>query len=196
MKNYFFIIIFILMLVYLILYNLIENIPISLHFFKKEEMVLTKKPWWERRSCYKKIVKKSEENEYDKWRREKSKNTTCGYKAWQQGHGQKILSYTIYGNSTMFWVGINHLLFTAKIKYPGWNVRIHVIANKFSKAIFCPLMEMHNNLHVCDVTSLPEPLGNISTSLGKIWRFVPMADSMVDIMLSRDSDSMVSSNLS
>jgi hypothetical protein len=43
-------------------------------------------------------------------------------------------------------------------------------------------------LHVCSVKNITG-FGDISSKFGMVWRFLPMADPFVDVMISRDLDS-------
>jgi hypothetical protein len=49
------------------------------------------------------------------------------------------------------------------------------------KLLFC-------RLHLCSVRQLPV-FGDIAAKFGMVWRFLPMADPLVDVMISRDLDS-------
>ncbi|XP_046400121.1 uncharacterized protein LOC124166578 isoform X2 [Ischnura elegans] len=54
--------------------------------------------------------------------------------------------------------------------------------------ILCHLMHAHSNLDLCYVGNIPS-LGNLLGSQGNMWRFLPMADPLVDVFISRDLDS-------
>ena len=49
-------------------------------------------------------------------------------------------------------------------------------------------------LHLCSVRSIPG-FGDISAKFGMVWRFLPMADPLVDVMVSRDLDSRYCSKM-
>ena len=44
------------------------------------------------------------------------------------------------------------------------------------------------SLHLCPVHNVPH-IGDVSRVMGMTWRFLPLADPSVDIMVSRDLDS-------
>ena len=44
------------------------------------------------------------------------------------------------------------------------------------------------SLHLCPVHNIPH-IGDVSRVMGMTWRFLPLADPSVDIMVSRDLDS-------
>ncbi|TRY79438.1 hypothetical protein TCAL_13182, partial [Tigriopus californicus] len=56
----------------------------------------------------------------------------------------------------------------------------------------CQLACSEDILDICDVNQLPA-LGNVSAIYPLIWRFLPALDSQVDLMLSRDLDSVITS---
>jgi len=63
--------------------------------------------------------------------------------------------------------------------------------NEESSTQLCALSCTSNRLDLCSVKSLPK-YGDISAKFGMVWRFLPMADPYVDIMVSRDLDSRFS----
>ena len=115
---------------------------------------------------------------------------SCGFRAYQQGDNQSIISYTLYGNKEMYTKGFSEILNDAGELYPNWLVRIYTDPRE-RKDLLCPLLIEHSNLFICDIINLPFPLGN-----KRLWRVAPLGDRQVIRFASRDSDSKVSGNIS
>ncbi len=79
----------------------------------------------------------------------------------------------------------------AKLKYPDWIVRIYYYSLNMSKEEMFRIEDSYKNVDFCDSTNIPV-FGNILTWLpGKMQRFLPLADTLVDIYMSRDIDSPI-----
>lgn len=79
----------------------------------------------------------------------------------------------------------------AKEKYPNWIVRVYYYSLNLSKEEIFHLEKIYQNVDFCDSTNIPI-FGNISKWIpGKIQRFLPLADPLVDIYMSRDIDSPI-----
>ncbi|XP_069161040.1 uncharacterized protein [Procambarus clarkii] len=115
---------------------------------------------------------------------------TCGRRAWAAGGGQRVVTFSLYGNNSEFWVGLDEILYQVKRRYPGWKVRLYTDPRDRG-AILCPLLRRHHHFFVCDATTLPPPLGNLSLVLPSVWRIAPLGDPQVDAMMVRDLDSAI-----
>ncbi|XP_037795149.1 uncharacterized protein LOC119590551 isoform X2 [Penaeus monodon] len=115
---------------------------------------------------------------------------SCGRRAWAAGGGQRVITYSLFGNLTKYWNGLGDILVTTKQLYPGWNVWLYTIPSG-RESILCPLMHAHPHLYICDVTNLPPPLGNVTEVNPSMWRFLAMGDDMLSAMAVRDTDSKI-----
>merc|ERR1719431_1051297 len=81
-----------------------------------------------------------------------------------------------------------------QVFYPGWLFRLYFDPgpqNIRTRRTLCSLACYSNIFDLCPVTHLPQ-YGDLSAVFGMVWRFLPMADPTVDIMISRDLDSRFS----
>ncbi|XP_069183109.1 uncharacterized protein [Procambarus clarkii] len=117
---------------------------------------------------------------------------TCGRRAWAAGHKQRVVSHSVFGNNSEYWLGLDDLLVTIARLYPEWVVRVYTIPQPTLAADFCPLLRRHPHLYICDVTNLPQPLGNISGLHPMMWRTSPLGDPQLTHLMVRDTDSQVS----
>ncbi|XP_047471543.1 uncharacterized protein LOC125026981 [Penaeus chinensis] len=115
---------------------------------------------------------------------------SCGRRAWASGGRQRVITYSLFGNLTKYWNGLEDILVTTKQHYPGWNVWLYTIPSG-RENFFCPLMHAHPHLFLCDVTNLPPPLGDVTEVNPRMWRFLAMGDEMLSVMVVRDTDSKI-----
>ncbi|XP_069975263.1 uncharacterized protein, partial [Penaeus vannamei] len=115
---------------------------------------------------------------------------SCGRRAWAAGGGQRVISYSLFGNNSKYWNGLEDILVTAKDLYPGWNVWLYTIPSG-RENILCPLIHAHPHLYICDVTNLPPPLDDVTEVNPRMWRFVAIGDELLSAMIVRDSDSKI-----
>ncbi|XP_063593404.1 uncharacterized protein LOC134770446 [Penaeus indicus] len=115
---------------------------------------------------------------------------SCGRRAWAAGRGQRVITYSVFGNLTKYWNGLEDILVTTKQLYQGWNVWLYTIPSG-RENILCPLMHAHSHLFICDVTNLPPPLGDVTEVNPRMWRFLAMGDERLSAMVVRDTDSKI-----
>ncbi|CAL4113216.1 unnamed protein product [Meganyctiphanes norvegica] len=115
----------------------------------------------------------------------------CGRRSWEAGPGQKIISFSLYGNNKKYLIGLEANLNASKHLYPNYFVRLYTDPVPYKK-LLCPLLRKYEHFHICDVKSLPT-LGNIHKVQPIMWRLAPLGDPQVDILLVRDPDSQISS---
>ncbi|XP_064088228.1 uncharacterized protein LOC135202672 isoform X1 [Macrobrachium nipponense] len=120
--------------------------------------------------------------------------STCGDWATLRGPNQKVVSYSIYGPyPTGYYDGMNMILPRIEEVYPGWVTRLYYRTDESNPNItrwMCDLACKHPHLDLCDVERLPV-FGNITYSVGRVWRFATMGDNLVDKFMVRDSDSPI-----
>ncbi|KAG7163831.1 hypothetical protein Hamer_G019100 [Homarus americanus] len=115
---------------------------------------------------------------------------TCGRRAWAAGGGQRVVSFSLYGDNPEYWVGLDDILSQVTAVYPGWRVRLYTDP-RGRDSVLCPLLGRHAHFDVCDITNLPPPLGNLSLLLPSMWRLSPLGDPQVAAIMVRDLDSAI-----
>ncbi|XP_063859210.1 uncharacterized protein LOC135100281 [Scylla paramamosain] len=144
--------------------------------------------WWEADDCQCQTEECRELSVTFNWLKEEV-NGTCGRRPWNVG--SKVLSFSLYGNNPGYWKGLEDILLKVEKLYPGWKVRLYTNP-RYNAATLCPLLHRYNCLlYICDITSLPHPLGNLSNVHPMMWRLAPLGDSKISAMLIRDTDSQV-----
>ncbi|XP_068219365.1 uncharacterized protein [Palaemon carinicauda] len=120
--------------------------------------------------------------------------STCNDWATFRGPGQKVLSYSVFGNfKNDYFQGFERVVPQIIKAYPGWNLRFYFRLDTQNITIrnwLCDLACRYPHLDLCHVERLPV-LGNISRSIGRVWRFASMGDSLVDYFSIRDADSLI-----
>lgn len=124
-----------------------------------------------------------------------SNQTFCSSVAESRGRGQKVAAFSWYGErDSRYFRGIGVNLYRLWRFYPSWVMRVYLDprdAEARALQDLCTLSCMSQNLDLCSVRSLPR-YGDLSAMFGMVWRFLPMADPYVDVMISRDLDSRFS----
>ncbi|XP_068229203.1 uncharacterized protein [Palaemon carinicauda] len=120
--------------------------------------------------------------------------STCNDLATIRGPGQKVISYSIYGGfPNEYYNGFEHIVPQISKAYPGWNLRFYFrldMQNIINRNWLCDLACKYPHLDLCHIERLPV-LGDISKSIGRVWRFSPMGDPLVDRFAIRDADSSI-----
>lgn len=93
---------------------------------------------------------------------------------------KKVISFSLYGNDAKYCIGAIENVKLAKHIYPEWICRFYV-----SKEVDIKYIEQLRNHDNCEIILMNE-FGNNNS---KFWRFLPISDHTVDIMISRDTDS-------
>ncbi|KAG7159088.1 uncharacterized protein LOC121877937 isoform X2 [Homarus americanus] len=147
-------------------------------------------PWWEsgRCTCEEKVCVPDVDVPFDPL---DGVGGTCGRRAWEAGDGQHVLSFSLYGDKRNYWRGLDSLLKKVRRLYPGWKVRVYTNP-RFYVSTLCPLLHQHDHLYLCDVTNLPQPLGNLTGIHRMMWRVVPLGDPQLRALMIRDTDSAIS----
>jgi len=95
----------------------------------------------------------------------------------------KMLSFSLFGNNPLYLKGLEKNLILAQRHYPSWNIRVHVDSLNFNSV---KTQFEQNQVEV--VESEIEYVNQ-----GLFERFRPMFDPMVDLWISRDLDSRITS---
>jgi len=125
-----------------------------------------------------------------------SNQSLCSKEANRRGNKQRIISLSIFGPKEnpifideKFTQLILPLINEAKLLFPSWTIRLYSDELQINRLNLKNLSRLATNIDICNVNQIPI-LGNVGEYLsGKLWRFLPALDSMVDIISSRDLDS-------
>ena len=129
------------------------------------------------------------------------KDTTCGLKAFKRGPKQKVVSFSLYNASNNplqtvgFVKGVLRNLNAMIQHYPGWILRLytHEMQDQRTKSLLCfwHCSKYRDVFDLCLINQLPNGK-DLSKMFPMIWRFLPTLDPQVDLVLSRDLDSLIS----
>ena len=118
--------------------------------------------------------------------------TTCSYKAYRRGSGQKIVAFSYYSSTNrpstkqnLYLSGIKGNLDIMPLLYPGWVMRIYIDidANDTALPNLYKLVSTNPNIDLCHVQNLPGThKKEASDVLGANWRFYPALDQQVKLM--------------
>ena len=125
----------------------------------------------------------------------------CSEHSGNRGYHQKVVSFSYFGDEESelsqtrgYLRHIKTNLEAIKEFYPGWTIRIYHDIPKGDKRrmdFMCDLACTNPELDMCAVEDIPN-LGNVKHMYPIAWRFLAMLDPMVDLMLSRDLDTVIS----
>ena len=122
---------------------------------------------------------------------------TCNFgKSLKRGPNQKIISYSLYGKDTRYYNLLESLIVKAKQFYPNHVLRIYH-DDSINKSIICQNECSNSHVEFCDIHKLPVSLTDEKKIVdlkyihSMIWRFLPIGDSLVDLFMSRDLDSLL-----
>ncbi|CAF4510917.1 unnamed protein product, partial [Rotaria magnacalcarata] len=125
-----------------------------------------------------------------------SNKTLCNTEASLRGSKQRIIALSIFGpkeNSLYSDENFSQFIFPfideAKLLFSTWIIRLYADELTINRLNLKKLSSLSSNLDVCNVNQIPI-IGNVGEYLsGKLWRFLPALDPMVDFVSSRDLDS-------
>ncbi len=133
----------------------------------------------------------------------------CGPESSFRGKHQKVLTYTLYGNANntsifnRYYSLLKNISRTAEKAYPGWIIRIYHNITEYDEAynLLCDVYCRFQNVDLCSLPQLVDRIGDNSTTPinpaliqnlnPRMFRFLVMFDSNVDIFVSRDVDSLI-----
>lgn len=105
----------------------------------------------------------------------------CQYeKLLKDREKKRIISFSLFGNDPKHCVGAIKNAKLAKYIYPEWICRFYI-----SKDVGISYIDQLKKMNNTEIVIMNE-IGNQNA---KFWRFLPICDSSVDIMISRDCDS-------
>ncbi|XP_040581410.1 uncharacterized protein [Lepeophtheirus salmonis] len=171
----------------------------NVNFFKRNGMLMQRKVYVPIEKCN---CSRAYYDSYFKWLSDDTlyAETTCSETAWRRGSKQKVMSYTYYANSLTndeathaYIKGIAANVQSIKKFFPGWAMRLYYDVHSTHPLYkdMCRLVCQNNHVDLCNVRNLPGvPLKNASSLFGMLWRFFPTLDPQVDIIGSRDLDSV------
>ncbi|CAG0886191.1 unnamed protein product [Darwinula stevensoni] len=129
-------------------------------------------------------------------------DSACSRQATSRGRHQRVVSYSLYleGNGTegdrrKYQDPLGYLPRLVADHYPGWVVRVYTDLDPGDKedwAFMCGVQCRFPHVDFCSVEGLPR-LGDVTgrQPVGRLWRYLPMVDPLVDVFVSRDIDSYV-----
>ena len=125
--------------------------------------------------------------------------STCGCRADRRGYHQKVIGFSIYGNFSLREVFMRYVKAMERISdqvrlaYPDWIVRIYLTAE--NSRLLETIFGTDKHVDICVVESVLDEsrshLRRVDQLFPTIWRFLPLLDPMVDLFMSRDSDSYI-----
>jgi hypothetical protein len=130
-------------------------------------------------------------------------NLTCDlYNVLRRGRSQKVIGFSLYGNNPFYYKKLVNLTKMIKDFYPGWLMRVY-FDNSINKSIICDIEcqqdadGLIDNAEFCFIEKMNLKLDNFKSENDlnfsyihkSKWRWFPIADSFVDIFMSRDTDS-------
>ena len=130
------------------------------------------------------VVKKTEFN---------GENRFCSEFASFRGPGQKVLSFSLYGDADRYWDGIRRNIRDAAEFYPDHIVRIYVDSDEISDLpALCRISCAERRLDICDADKIfINADEKLSSRFPMTWRFAAMSDPDVVEWHSRDLDSVI-----
>lgn len=105
---------------------------------------------------------------------------------------KRIIAYSLWGEDLIYWKGALENIKLARNFYPGWICRFYI--DESSKKELIDTIK-GDNVEVILMSSNLYNYTNISSRFnhsGLFWRFLPLSDDSVDVVISRDCDSRLS----
>lgn len=106
---------------------------------------------------------------------------------------KKVISFSLWGIDKIYLQGAFENIKLAKRYYKGWDTRFYVSED-------CPALKTIQGLSEVIIMPPMETLDktksgweNSTGHIGSLWRFLPLSDLSVERMVSRDTDSRISS---
>jgi len=128
---------------------------------------------------------------------------TCNiFSTLRRGKHQKVLSYTLFGKNKFYYDKLKNVTQQIQQYYPDWFMRVYHDSS-IDRSIICDLEcqtdkdgQLINNSDFCDLSQFNVNLRGMNLTpvnymLPRMWRFLAIGDSFIDIMMSRDSDSFI-----
>jgi len=130
-------------------------------------------------------------------------NTLCNSNIDINTQSKNVISFSLFGANgwNIYGDRVKELIRQASVSelYKDWSVRVY--HDTIPDEITHTLQASSKNTYFCNVKLLTIDLKhydkkwtNLDSINGMVWRFIPIADTSVDIMCSRDLDSDISSD--
>ncbi|KAL7643492.1 UNVERIFIED_CONTAM: hypothetical protein RMT77_005474 [Armadillidium vulgare] len=136
-----------------------------------------------------KFIKESVLSEKKNIENIKALKTSCSKEAENLGPHQKVISYSFLNKSPSYSRGLNHVMKNVSSFFPDWKVRIYALTEDIS--YLKSFMKNWSFVYFCDINKLPAPIYSLWALPVTMWRFAPLGDDQVDVVLSRDLDSLI-----
>jgi len=119
---------------------------------------------------------------------------TCdSYNSFRRGMNQKVISYSLYGQNSLYYRYLTNITKQIKAFYPQWIIRIYHDNSLLNYCeIKCQLLDDDDDdiIDFCNIEKLPQ--NKTVNYMHKMnWRWLPIGDSFVDVFNSRDTDSFI-----
>ena len=122
----------------------------------------------------------------------------CSIRSARRGPHQRVIgvsAYLSYKDNSKLLSQMKTFLFEyideAKEKYPDWIIRVYYYSLNITKEEIFHIEEDYPNVDFCHSITIPG-YGNVLHWLpGKLQRFLPLVDPLVDMYMSRDIDSPI-----
>lgn len=135
----------------------------------------------------------------------------CSKSSTARGPNQRVIAYTLYGDATdpkvflRYFSWLRNISVTAQSYYPGWIVRIYhniQMDQEVAGPHLCNVYCHSTNMDLCSVPWMVQQIRN-RTSLWpvqpdllaqmnpRMYRYLAMMDTNVDVVISRDIDSLI-----
>ena len=120
---------------------------------------------------------------------------TCNlYNSFRRGMNQKVISYSLYGQNSLYYKHLKNITKQIKALYPEWIIRIYHDNTLLNYCkIKCQLDDDNDDddiIDFCNIEKLP-PNNTVNYIHKMNWRWLPIGDSFVDVFNSRDTDSFI-----
>lgn len=122
----------------------------------------------------------------------------CSIRSARRGPHQRVIGVSAYLSKQdnikllpTLWKFLLEYVAEAQREYPDWIVRIYYYSLNVSKEEIFRVEDTYQNVDFCDSTNIPVFGDILSWYPGKMQRFLPLADPLVDIYMSRDVDSPI-----
>ena len=97
-----------------------------------------------------------------------------------------LISYVLFGSKAVYWRAIPFNIMANSVFYPGFRIRLYAADDARSMPIY-PFLESAARDHLIELVPIRGPYMGTTPS---VWRMMPLWDPEVDILLTRDLDSV------
>ena len=128
---------------------------------------------------------------------------TCDmYSSLRRGKRQKVIAYTLFGTNQFYYDKIRDVSKQIQKLYPDWKMRVYHDSS-INRSVVCDIEcqtddngTLIDNSDFCDLSDFKAVSNGkivrpVEYVLPRMWRFLAVGDSFIDIMMSRDTDSYI-----